>query len=92
MKEPSRKECPVMCVKKRVLEVKHRESPCKACPTSNTPFKRVALDIVGLIHPMSDNGHRYILTLVDYATRYPEAVALKKYKYGDSGRGDVEYL
>ena len=28
------------------------------------------------IAPASDKGHRYILTLVDYATRYPEAVTL----------------
>ena len=26
----------------------------------------------------SENGHQYILTLVDYATRYPEAIALKR--------------
>jgi hypothetical protein len=26
---------------------------------------------------MSEQGNRYILTLVDYATRYPEAIALK---------------
>ena len=42
------------------------------------PFKRVAVDIVGLIAPLSEAGHRYILTLVDYATRYPEVVSLKK--------------
>ena len=41
------------------------------------PFKRVAVDLVGPITPASDRGHRFILTLVDYATRYPEAVALK---------------
>ena len=26
----------------------------------------------------SENGHQYILTLVDYDTRYPEAIALKR--------------
>ena len=41
------------------------------------PFKRVAVDLVGPITPASDLGHRYIFTLVDYATRYPETVALK---------------
>ena len=41
------------------------------------PFKRVAINLVGPITPASDKGHRYILTLVDYATRYPEAVPLK---------------
>ena len=41
------------------------------------PFKRVAIDLVGPIGPPSEDGHRYILTLVDFATRYPEAVPLK---------------
>ena len=43
----------------------------------DTPFKRVAVDLVGPITPASERGHRYILTLVDYATRYPEAVLLQ---------------
>ena len=43
----------------------------------DTPFKRVAVDLVGEIFPASSRGHRYILTVVDYATRYPEAVPLK---------------
>ena len=42
------------------------------------PFKRVVVEIVGPIAPLSEVGHLYILTLVDYATRYPEAVPLKK--------------
>ena len=46
-------------------------------PLIDTPFKRVAVDLVGPITPASERGHRYILTLVDYATRYPEAVPLK---------------
>ena len=41
------------------------------------PFKKVAIDLIGPIHPTSEEGHRYILTLVDYATRYPEAIPLK---------------
>ena len=47
-------------------------------PLIDTPFKRVAVDIVGPIAPANEAGHRYILTLVDYATRYPEAVPFKK--------------
>ena len=35
------------------------------------------MDLVGPISPPSEKGHRYILTLADYATRYPEAVSLK---------------
>jgi len=41
------------------------------------PFKKVAVDLIGEMFPASSRGHRYILTVVDYATRYPEAVALK---------------
>ena len=41
------------------------------------PFLRVAVDLVGLIQPTTERGHRYILVLVDYATRYPEAVPMK---------------
>ena len=46
-------------------------------PLIDKPFKRVAIDLVGPISPPSEEGHRYILTLVDFATRYPEAVPLK---------------
>ena len=41
-----------------------------------TPFKRVSVQLVGPIKPRSDKKSRYILTVIDYATRYPEAVAL----------------
>ena len=51
--------------------------PLGKMPLIDMPFKRVAIDLIGPITPASDKGHRYILTLVDYATRYPEAVPLK---------------
>ena len=35
------------------------------------------MDLYGLILPACEKGHQYILTLIDYATRYPEAVPLK---------------
>ena len=40
-------------------------------------FRKVAVDIIGPIEPMSETKKRYILVMVDYNTRYPEAVALK---------------
>ncbi|XP_070545582.1 uncharacterized protein [Ptychodera flava] len=40
--------------------------------------QRVAVDLVGPIDPATDRGNRHILTLIDYATRYPEAVPLKR--------------
>ena len=51
--------------------------PLEKQPVIDTPFKRVSIDIVGPIHPASTRGNRFILTLVDHASRYPEAVALK---------------
>ena len=47
-------------------------------PLIDVPFQRVAVDLIGPIAPVSDRGSRYILTVVDYATRYPEAVPLQK--------------
>ncbi|XP_040068703.1 uncharacterized protein LOC120841790 [Ixodes scapularis] len=50
--------------------------PLGGSPLIDTPFQRVAIDIVGPMAPASGRGNRYILTMVDYATRYPDAVAL----------------
>ena len=50
--------------------------PLGRMPLIDTPFQRVAIDLVGPISPVTDRGNRYILTMVDYATRYPEAIAL----------------
>ncbi|KAJ8030959.1 hypothetical protein HOLleu_27522 [Holothuria leucospilota] len=50
--------------------------PLGSMPLIDTPFKRVAIDLVGPLDPVTDRGNRYILTLVDFETRYPEAVVL----------------
>ncbi|XP_068245278.1 uncharacterized protein [Palaemon carinicauda] len=50
--------------------------PLGEVPLIDTPFKRVAVDLIGPILPRSSSGNKYILTMVDYATRYPEALAL----------------
>ena len=50
--------------------------PLGKLPLIDIPFKGVAVDIVGPIEPRSEKRNRYILTMIDYATRYPEAVAL----------------
>ena len=55
-----------------------KKVPLGSMPLINTPFKRVAVDIVRPIAPPSEAGHRCILTLVDYATGYQEAVPFKK--------------
>ena len=52
--------------------------PIGEMPLIETPFSRVAIDLIGPIHPPTKRGHRFILTLVDFASRYPEAVPLKR--------------
>lgn len=57
--------------KGRVVKV-----PLEQMPLIETPFERVAVVIVGPILPVTENKNRYIVTFIDYATRYPEAVPL----------------
>ena len=52
-----------------------RKVPLVAMPVISEPFSRVAIDIVGPVN-VSGRGHKYILTLMDCATRFPEAVPL----------------
>ncbi|XP_060070207.1 uncharacterized protein LOC132550192 [Ylistrum balloti] len=52
------------------------KAPLGSMPLIDTPFKRVAVDLVGPLDPPTQRKNRYILTVVDYATRYPEAVPL----------------
>ena len=47
-------------------------------PLIDTCFRRIAIDLVGPLQPVTDRGNRYILTIVDLATRYPEAIALPR--------------
>ena len=55
-----------------------RKVPLGDMPVIEEPFHRVAIDLIGPIIPESERGNRYILTVVDFATRYPEAVSLAK--------------
>ena len=52
------------------------KAPLGKMPRIDVPFRRVATDLIGPLKPVTYNKNRYILTLVDYATRYPEAVPL----------------
>ncbi len=52
-------------------------SPLIPLPIIEVPFERIGMDLVGPL-PKSARGHEHILVIVDYATRYPEAVPLRK--------------
>ena len=58
-------------------KTKPAKVPLVNLPVINEPFSRVALDIVGPLEK-SARGNRFILVSIDLATKYPDAVPLKK--------------
>jgi len=60
---------------------KGKQAPLIPLPIIDVPFKRIAMDLVGPL-PRSQSGNRYILVVCDYATRYPEVVAIKSIEAG----------
>ncbi|PFX14793.1 Transposon Ty3-I Gag-Pol polyprotein [Stylophora pistillata] len=66
--------CPQCQVVARKL--KSKRAPLRPVDIVTEPFKKIAIDIVGEL-PRTTTGYRYILTIVDYATRYPEAIPLR---------------
>ncbi len=52
-------------------------TPLIPLPIIEVPFERIGMDLVGPL-PKSARGHEHILVIVDYATRYPEAIPLRK--------------
>ena len=54
-----------------------RRAPLQEVPIVTIPFKQVGIDIIGPINPSSSRGNKYVLTMVDYATKYVEATPLE---------------
>lgn len=52
-----------------------RKYPLIPLPVVPLPFHRLAMDMVGPL-PTTEEGHRFVLTVCDYGTRYPEAFPL----------------
>ena len=65
------------CPKCQKTQVKPKPgAPLIPMPLVDQPFQRIGIDIVGpLIR--SAGGHTHILVIIDYATRYPEAIPLR---------------
>ena len=61
--------------------------PLEEMPIMDVPFHLVASDLVGPIKPVSENDNRYILTIVYFATKCPESVALSRIESGGGGGG-----
>ncbi len=52
------------------------KAPLRPLPLMQVPFERIGMDLTGPLEQLA-RGHRFALVLVNYATRYPEAVALR---------------
>ena len=52
------------------------KAPLRPIPLVEVPFERIGMDLVGPLD-RSARGYRFVLVIVDYATRYPEAVPLR---------------
>lgn len=51
--------------------------PLIPIPAFGEPFSKVVVDCVGPL-PRTKSGFKYLLTVMDTATRFPEAIPLKK--------------
>lgn len=54
-------------------------APLCSPPIMDEPFSRILIDCVGHL-PKTKKGHEYLLTIMDVATRFLEAVALRNIK------------
>ena len=68
------RQCPTCS---RFNHHRRQKPPMQIIPTVATPWQKLALDIVGPLH-RSKKGNKYVLTIVDFATRYAEAIPMKK--------------
>jgi hypothetical protein len=59
-----------------------RVAPLIPLPVVSEPFALIAMDIVGSL-PKSTSGNRFILTIMDLATHYPEAIPLPSHTASD---------
>lgn len=55
---------------------KPNRAPLIPLPVISEPFSRIAIDIVGPLPVCPKSGNRFILTVLDLATHYPEAIPL----------------
>src|SRR5437867_8554240 len=62
---------------KRARITKFDRVPIQHVEHGNTPFEHVSIDLIGPLEPKSSSGHKYIICLIDYASRWVEALPLK---------------
>jgi len=51
--------------------------------TSSWPFEIWGMDMIGPVSPPSSKGHRFILTITDYFSKWAEVIPLREVKTSD---------
>ena len=69
--------CKACEICQRFNNKKTRKEPLCPLPVIDTPWSRIAIDIVGKFE-RTKKGNAYILTIMDFATRYMEAIPLPR--------------
>lgn len=59
------------CLARKAHQPKQK-APLQRIPLPNSPFEKVSFDIMGPLN-VTQNGNRYLVTFIDYFTRYVEA-------------------
>ena len=58
-------------------------APLYSMPIVSEPWSVCAIDIVGPLNSCDETGNRFVLTILDLCTHYPEAIALKRHTARD---------
>ena len=67
------RSCQICCARKPKPAVAHHAAQRQLV---TEPLQRVAVDILGPIEPPTKNGNRYVLVVVDYLTKWAEALPM----------------
>ena len=60
------------------------QAPGNLHPTTKSwPFEMWGIDVIGPINPPTSKGHRFILTITEYFSKWAEAIPLKEVKATD---------
>ena len=72
-------------------KLKSQRVPLKPVSVVTEPFLKISINIEGE-RPRSTCGYKYILAIVDYATRYPEAIPLRKTNSKTAADALIQYF
>ncbi len=68
-----------------------KNAPLTSVPIFEEPFERIIIDVVGPL-PRTANGNEYIFTMMDAATRFPEAIPLRNVKSRTIAREMIKFF